>query len=334
MKKQILFNHPKTMFSIDVMRDTIVGEGYILKETTFSVVDMDSIIAASLGCSAIICSNEIWSRVEIDAIKDHIKVMIKYGVGFDNIDVEYAALCGIPVYNIAGMNSSAVAEAALIHILNLLRKFKYALDVSYHEIRDPASLFGDQLDGKIVGLVGLGNIARNLVRMLKGFDVFILAYDSYVKKEVGEKIGVKMVEFMDDVFRQSDIVSLHIPLNKNTEGLIDKHFFEMMKEGSFFVNTCRGGVVNEKDLYDALVRGKPLAAGIDVVEDEPIKTSNPLLSLPNAFVTPHFAACSNQAEREVQVMLGKAAPCFFRGEQYGNIVNPSYINYKKNNSIT
>jgi D-3-phosphoglycerate dehydrogenase len=330
MNKVILFNHPPKMFSIETLRETIKSEEYILKETTYPATNIENIIAASKDCSAIICASEKWDKYAINQIKDHIKILAKYGVGYDNIDVEYAEQCGIPVFNIAGMNSAAVAEATLIHILNLLRKFKHALDVSKEKNKDFASLFGDQLDGKIIGIIGIGNIARHLIRMMSGFKVKIIAYDAYVDKSAGKDLGIEMADSMDEIFKNADVVSLHIPLNKETKKMINKQYFEMMKEGSLFVNTCRGGVVDEKDLYNALINGRPAAAGIDVVEAEPITSDNLLLSLPNAYVTPHFAACTNQAEHDVQVMLGKVAPCFFRGEKFGNIVNPGYIKYVKN----
>ena len=191
----------------------------------------------------------------------------------DNIDIPAATEAGILVGNVPGANSAAVAEVALLHILNIGRRFSHCTEGCRNGIW-PSTITGNELDGKTVGLLGFGNIGKQLVRMMKGFDVKVLVYDAYFPDQDDEKYGVTFVKDKEELFRESDILSLHVPFNEETKGMIDKNVFAMMKPTAYLINTCRGGVINEEDLIQALKEGQIQGAGLDVLVQEPPEKDN------------------------------------------------------------
>ena len=216
------------------------------------------------------------------------------------------------VANVPGANSAAVAELALLHILNLGRRFKTCIDDTKKGIW-PCEITGNELDGKTVGLVGFGNIAKQLARMMSGFDVKILVYDSYARPDTS-KYNVEAVDSMEELFSQSDIVSLHIPLNKETKGIIDKSLLSLMKPSAYLVNTCRGAVINEEDLIDILREKKIRGAGLDVLSIEPPSQDNPLLSMDNVFVTSHMGAETAESGQRSQKIMADTIEAFFQAK--------------------
>ena len=171
-----------------------------------------------------------------------------------------------------------------------------------------------------MGIVGFGNIARQLVRLLSGFRVDILAYDPIVRPDESQ-YPVKAADSMEEVFSSSDIVSLHIPLNDSTREIVDQRLFDRMKEGAYFINTCRGGVVKEEDLIRALRSGRLRGAGLDVLACEPTGAENPLLTMDNVFITSHMGAESAEAGYRSQNIMADTIIRFFKGEMPDNIKN-------------
>ena len=139
-------------------------------------------------------------------------------------------------------------------------------------------------------------ILVRLVRMMKGFDVKVLVYDSYFPDQDDEKYGVTFVKDKEELFRESDILSLHVPFNEETKGMIDKNVFAMMKPTAYLINTCRGGVINEEDLIQALKEGQIQGAGLDVLVQEPPEKDNPLLSMDNVSITSHMGDGHSQIQ--------------------------------------
>ena len=259
----------------------------------------------------------------LEKVAGKVKFIQKYGVGLDNIDLEAAGKNGIPVANVPGGNSAAVAEVALLHILNCGRRFSTCV-AGVKMNHWPATITGNELDQKTVGIMGYGNIARHLVRMLKGFQVKILVYDAFVT-EAAEGQEVTFVSSPKELFSKSDIVSLHIPCTEETRGTINKELFDCMKDGAVFVNTCRGGVVNEKDLIDALESGKIAAAGLDVLVEEPPQAENPLMKMDNVFITSHMGAASFESEERSQRIMADAIGRFLQGELPDGVRNKKYL---------
>lgn len=249
----------------------------------------------------IIGGMEPWNEENLAQIRGRVGFIQKFGMGLDNIDLDAAAKNRILVANVLGANSASVAEVALLHILNAMRKY-YLCASRVKSGNWMAPPQGRELDGKTVGLLGFGNIAKNLARMLSGFRVEILAYDPYVK-EAPDFPNVTLLSSQEELFAQSDIVSLHIPSTPETQGSINKSLFDRMKPGSYLVNTCRGTVVNEADLVAALKSGRLAGAGLDVLCHEPPAANDPLLSLDNVYITSHMGAETKEAiDRSLEIM--------------------------------
>ena len=271
----------------------------------------------------VLATMEPWNEETLGAVKGQVRFIQKYGTGVDSVDLRAAGKNGIPVANIPGENAPAVAEVAMLHILNLGRRFSHCVQGCREGVW-PSTITGNELDGKTVGLAGYGRIARNLARMMSGFSVDIIAYDPFVKEAApGQK--VRFVESLEELFEQSDIVSLHMPYGPSTAGIINKSLFDRMKDGAYFVNTCRGGVVNEPDLVEALKNGKLAGAGLDVLTAEPPKTDEPLLHMENVYVTSHMGAASLESEHRSQVFMADNVAAFLAGKLPDSVRNKEFL---------
>ena len=212
--------------------------------------------------------------------------------GYDHVDIEAARKAGVPVCNNGGANATAVAEHAVLLMLAVLKRLvRMHNDVAAGKWRaaSPAEARVYELAGKTVGIVGLGNIGKRVVRRLAGFDVHVVYYDvRRLSEDQEDALGVRFV-LLPELLRAADIVSMHVPLDDTTRGMIGARELAMMKSTAVLVNTCRGPVVDEDALHRALVDGRILGAGLDVMVDEPPRPDHPLLKLPNVTLTPHSA---------------------------------------------
>lgn len=232
--------------------------------------------------------------IDAEALKaaDRLKVICRYGVGIDNVDVDYAREKGIIITNTPGANSVSVAELALGLILALARQIPEAVD-AVHQGKWPR-YSGVSLEGKTIGILGLGAIGKQLARRLHGFDCNILAYDPYADAAFAKENQVELAS-MDQVIVKSDFISLHLPLLPETRSLVNDSFLNRMKKGSYLVNTSRGEVVDEDALFRALQSGHLKGAGLDAFTVEPPDPKNPLLNLPQVIATPHLGAQTDGA---------------------------------------
>jgi phosphoglycerate dehydrogenase-like enzyme len=226
------------------------------------------------------------------AAAKHMRLVQLLSAGYDRADVAAARKAGIPIANNGGANAIAVAEHALLLMLATLKKLTgLHADVCAGQWRSgPASKAGVyELRGKTVGIVGLGNIGKKVARRAAAFDVDIQYYDiERLSEDEEDALGVRFVLFTE-LLRTSDIVTLHVPLDDTTRNMIGAAELAMMKPSAILINTCRGPVVNERALHDALKSNRIAMAGLDVMTDEPPKAENPLFVLPNAILTPHAA---------------------------------------------
>ena len=213
----------------------------------------------------------------------NLKLIIRGGVGIDNIDVEYTKTKNIIVKNTPEASSVAVAELVFTLMLGIQRNLVKAHNTTKNHEWIKKQLKGRELYHKTLGLLGIGRIAREVYKRARAFEMNIISCDPYAC--YGE---CKMVE-KDDLFRDSDIISLHVPINDETKGMINKETISMMKDGVIIINTARGKLINEADLTEALKTGKVKYAGLDVFESEPPEGS-PLLDVDNVLLTPHLGA--------------------------------------------
>lgn len=240
-----------------------------------------------------------------------LKVVARYGVGYNNVDLEAARLHQVIVTNTPGANAKSVAELTITLILNLLRPVIPALQKT--KAGEWPRFKGISLQGKTVGLVGCGAIGKETARKLAGFDCDILAYDIVEDKIFASQQEVRYVP-LEELLPESDIVSLHLPGIPETAGMVDEEFLGKMKPGSYLVNTARGELVDESALLNALEIGHLRGAALDVFQQEPPEASNPLLKMDQVIVTPHMGAHSDSATNAMGWMALSECLAVLQGE--------------------
>lgn len=253
---------------------------------------------------------------------DRLKIVVRYGVGIDNIDVEAATRAGVLVCNVI-YDITDVADHTLALLLASWRRLK-SIDNFVFEGKWDWKLIGPlpRFSGSTVGIIGYGKIGKLVARRLKGFDVRVLVYDPYVEgKEIVEDGFTP--KGLEELLRESDAVTLHVPLTKETYHLINERSFQMMKDGAILVNTCRGKVVDTGALISALKSGKISYAGLDVLEEEPPSKQllEELKECSNIILTPHTAWYSNQSLYEVRFKAASQIVQLFEGKIPQYLVN-------------
>lgn len=248
-----------------------------------------------VGCDAILIRNAKITPKILD-MEPRLKVVARHGVGIDNIDLEYAEQKGIWVTNTPLSNFNAVAEHAIFLVL-ACAKNTYKIDVSYRkgnfDIRN--QLKNIELRGKTLGIIGLGRIGISVAKKARyGFDMDIIGYDPFLPKEI-EPEAVKVFPRIEDIFRQSDFVTLHLPATAQTIGMIDYGLFQIMRKTAYLINTARGEIVKEKDLIQALNDKLIAGVALDVLEAEPPDMKNPLFQMEQVILTPHNAGFTFEA---------------------------------------
>jgi len=222
-----------------------------------------------------------------------LKVIVRGGVGLDNIDADYARSKGITVLNTPKASSASVAELAIGFMFDLARSINKATATMKAEKWEKKAFEGDELGGKTLGLIGIGNIGKEVAKRANALGMTVIAYDPYVK----EAESVRLVQ-LDVLLAKSDYISLHLPKTKESSNMIGKAQFEKMKAGVRLVNCARGGIVDEAALYEALVSGKVAGAALDVFAEEP-PTDYRLLKLDNVIGSPHIGAATHEAQGRV-----------------------------------
>jgi D-3-phosphoglycerate dehydrogenase len=229
---------------------------------------------------------------QVIAAASKLKVIARYGVGVDKVDLEAARRNQITVTNTPLANAQSVAELTLGLLLSLLRKIPYAT-IQTKQGEWPR-IEGFSLDGKTVGLIGFGMIGRTFARLLGGFGCRLMSYDPFPNREYAEEVGVELVD-LEDLIKRADIVSLHLPLTPDTRNIIDRQMLSSMKTGAYLLNTSRGEIVDEDALVESLRSGHLAGAGLDVLAQEPPADNHPLLMMENVLVTPHSGAHTDGA---------------------------------------
>ena len=243
---------------------------------------------------ALVVRSQVKVDAELIAAGTRLVVIGRAGVGVDNVDLEAATRAGIVVVNAPTGNTIAAAELTLALLFGLARKTA-AADASMRRGEWKRSQFtGMEVRGKTLGIVGLGKIGQAIAVRARAMQMHVLGSDPFVTPEQAANLGVELVEF-DDLIARSDAITVHVPKNKSTTGLINAAVMARMKDGVLLLNVARGGVIDEADLADALRSGKVGGAGIDVFTAEP-PAGNPLLDAPNTLLTPHLGASTAEAQ--------------------------------------
>lgn len=280
----------------------------------------DEVIQVASECDALICQFAPITRRVIENLKN-CRVIVRYAIGVDNIDLKAAEEHGIYVCNVPDYGVDEVSNHAIALLLDCAKKLSFLADQvkkgnnSYTVVKP---LY--RISGKTLGLVGFGRIPQLVARKMASFGVNIIAYDPMINEAAARELNVTSVS-LEELLECSDYISVHCPLMASTHHMFNKETFQKMKPTAIFINTARGGVVKEEDLVWALENGVISMAGLDVTEVEPVAVDNPLLKLPNAIVTPHAAWYSVEAVETLQRMAAEEVVRALKGEPLRSPVN-------------
>lgn len=240
---------------------------------------------------------------EIIEAARNLKVIGRAGSGLDNVDKIAATKKGIVVMNTPGGNTITTAEHTIAHIVSLARLIPQATASMKAGKWEKKKFMGVELFNKTLGVVGIGNIGGEVAKRMQAFGMNIIAYDPFFSEDKAKTMGVEKVE-IPELFKRADFITIHTPLTPETKYLINKKSLKTMKQSVRIINCARGGIINETDLYEALVAGKVAGAALDVFEKEPPE-NNPLLSLDNVIFTPHLGASTKEAQENVAVAVAE-----------------------------
>jgi D-3-phosphoglycerate dehydrogenase / 2-oxoglutarate reductase len=241
---------------------------------------------------AFLCGDDAITRAVIDQFHPRLKVISKYGIGLDKIDVAYATEKKLPVLNTPGVNHTTVAEHTFGLLLGITKKIiENAIEVSAGKwVAGWKKPVGHEILGSTMGIIGLGRIGKEVATRAKAFGMSVIAYDPYFDEAFAAEHGVKRCASMDEVLLGANVVSLHCFLDENTRGMINAEKIAEMQDGVIVLNCARGELVETDDIAAALVSGKVGGYGADVLDEEPPRAGHPLFTAPNCVITSHIAS--------------------------------------------
>ncbi len=279
------------------------------------------ILSVAADADALLVSMAPITKEVIAGLK-RCRAIVRYGVGYDNVDVAAATAHGIYVCNVPDYGIDEVSTHAITLALACLRRLPHQMEVA-RTGRWAEGVTGDipRLAGLTFGLLGLGRIGRATARKAAGLGFHVIAHDPYIPAEQFKASGVEQVSF-DELLARSDILSIHMPLTEETRGLFTESVLQRMKRTAILVNTARGPIVPNAAVLRALREGWIAAAGLDVLEQEPPPPDEPLLAEPKALITPHIAWYSEESMRDVRRKAAEEIARILSGQPPRNVVNP------------
>jgi len=294
------------------------------KEPGWKVVTADQIAPGGLpaelaDADALVVRSAVQADAKLLAAAPKLRIIGRAGVGVDNIDTEEATRRGIVVMNTPGANAVAVAELTLGLMIAMARSVPRANGGMHAGKWEKKSLQGSELRGKTLGIIGLGRIGLEVARRAKAFGMTLLGYDPFVAPVIARENGVRLVP-IDEIFSESDYLSLHVGLTPQTEGLINKHSLAIMKPGVRIVNCARGELIVDEALVEAVKSGKVAGAALDVFTKEPLKDS-PYFELQNVLLSPHVAGSTDEAQEAIGIQLANQVRDYLKLGVVQNAVN-------------
>ncbi|MBI4332688.1 MAG: phosphoglycerate dehydrogenase [Chloroflexi bacterium] len=311
-----------------LIADPIAQEGIDLldKYTTTDVktgMKPDELTQVIGDYEALIVRSETKVTADIIAAGKKLQVIGRAGTGVDNIDVPAATQKGIVVLNVPTGNTISAAEHTIAMMLALARHIPQAHGFLKSNIWKRAEFTGTEVRNKTLGIVGLGNVGSEVARRAKGLEMRVIAYDPLVSPDKATTLGVSLVP-LETIYRDSDFITLHMPLTAKTKGFIGARELAMMKTGVRIINCARGGLVDEAELYKAVTEGKVAGAAVDVFSVEPAK-DNILLKSDRIIVTPHLAASTDEAQKNIAIDIAGQIISVLKGEPARYAVNAPLI---------
>ncbi len=264
------------------------------------------------------------SSTDVDAAflekASRLKAIVRAGVGVDNVDISGCSKKGIIVMNIPTANTIAAVELTMTHMLSCVRQFPYAHNnLKIDRVWRRQDWYGTELKDKRLGIIGFGNIGSRVGKRAKAFEMEVLTYDPYIDPSKATDLDIEYTSDFDDIL-SCDIITIHTPKTEETIGMIGQKEIDKMKDGVILINCARGGLYEEKALYNGLKSGKIAMAGIDVFDKEPA-TDHPLLDLNNVTVTPHLGANTRESQRNIAIQAAESAISAVKGISYPNALN-------------
>lgn len=264
-----------------------------------------------------------YDREIFSGIKEQCKLLVRFGVGFDAVNLKDATESGICITRTTGANAMSVAEMALSMILAAMRQHVRNRDA----VRDGIWVknVGCELHGKKIGILGFGAIGRKFAALVRGFEPEIYVYDPMLSEKDAEKLGVRLAG-VDEIFKECDAITIHVPYNSETHHLVNKARLAMMKKTAVVVCTARGNIVDEDALCEALRSGQIAGAGLDVFAQEPLPVDSGLIGLDNVILTPHVSSQTYEALWGTYKKAIDIAADFFAGNELerADLLNPDY----------
>lgn len=310
---------PEGLQMLDGVADVYVADNQDPNNYLDEMKDADALIVRIAKCDGHAIENS-----------PNLKVIGRTGVGYDSVDVKTATAHGIPVVITPGANNRSVAEHAVAMMFALSKNLVEAqqeMCKGNWEIRGAKKAF--ELEGKTIGILGLGAIGRETAKFCEGCGMKVAAYDPFLSKEQVEGYGAVYYENYEDLLKVSDVVSIHVPLTDETKNMISKKQLTEMKKTALIINCSRGGIINETDLVEALKAGEIAGAGTDVFCSEPPKTDDPLLNCPNLIVSPHSAAQTREAVIKMAQMCVKGCLAVAEGKKWPFVADKSVYDHEK-----
>ena len=292
----IATSDPLYRVDVEVMRsalgDAATVSEFSLPRALRTTDDLERVVAALEGADGLLVRIGTLSREIIERLP-RLKVVALHGVGVDQVDVAAATEHGIYVTNVPGGNTPGVVELTIGLMIAMLRRIPAAdRGVRANHDWDGSRFLGSEIGNRTVGLIGYGNVARGVARACQAFGATVIATRRSSRSDNEDGVEILCI---DEVVRRADILSVHVPLNDETRGMIDRSVFDRMKSGSYFVNVSRGPIVVQDDLVDALRSGHLAGAALDVLESEPPDFRSPLFTRNNVVITPHMAGSSRES---------------------------------------
>jgi lactate dehydrogenase-like 2-hydroxyacid dehydrogenase len=282
------------------------------------------LIEACKPCDALLSAG---GKIDANFLKEckHLKVIALHSVGFDSVDVAEATRLKIPIGNTPGVLSKTTADTAFLLMLSVARKAFYQhkrIEKGEWSFFEPTANLGIELHGKTIGIYGLGKIGYEMARScIAMFDMKVIYHNRHNNPEAEKNLNAVKVTF-EELLAQSDVLSVHVPLSRETKGRFDDSVFNQMKSSSIFINTARGGVHHEEDLIRALENGVIWGAGLDVTNPEPMRPDNPLLKMPTVAILPHIGSATVETRNAMSLRAAENIIAGLKGERLPYPVNP------------
>lgn len=302
------------------------GQALLAQEAEVVVADdlaEAAVIAVARDAQGILFRSKPVCSAALMAACPRLRVVGRHGAGLDIVDIPAATRLGVAVVHAPGANAQAVAEHALMLMLMCAKRAaqvdRWTRDGDWRARDDGRN---EELGGKTLGIVGVGNIGRRVARFAGALGMRVLAYDKYVPDEEVRRRSAEPMPSLDALLPQVDVLTCHTPLTEETRAMIGPRTLGLLKRGAILINTSRGPVHDERALFEALATGQLAAAGLDVFEDEPSPVDNPIFGLPTVVVSPHVAGVTVQARRAISLTVAGEMLRVLRGERPEVLVNP------------